>query len=172
MRVYFGDDDAFDPEAARQERAAYLEQIQAMDFRGSPDRARYFVHDFFNDGMLARFDYDPHANTLVLQMESVMALNDVYDLRVRLGLPREMPHQCEDFSYTCRFRGVAYLAVRRHLMRHTRCPARKSSGFHPTAARTITSAARSSIRPSVVSWRPSRADLCSTSASRPAGRNR
>lgn len=95
---------------------SYLERIRATDFTRSPALPRYFVQHFFNDGKLARFDYDPHRNTLVLEMESVYTLNDVYDLRARHGLHREMPHRCEDFSYTCTFTGVAYLQVRRTSM--------------------------------------------------------
>ncbi len=95
---------------------AYLERIRSTDFRRSPDLPRYFVLDFFNDGAFERFDYEPHENTLVLEMESVYALNDVYDLRARHGLPRVMPHRCEDFRYVCTFRDVAYLQVRRKPM--------------------------------------------------------
>jgi len=112
MLEYSGDE-AEDPAAARRRHEAYLERVRDMDFRRSPALPRYFVLDFFNDGKLERFDYDPHENTLTLQMESVLTLNDVYDLRARRGMQREMPHRCEDFSYTCTFRGVVYLQVRR-----------------------------------------------------------
>lgn len=95
---------------------AYLERIRSTDFRRSPDLPRYFILDFFNDGAFERFDYDPHGNTLVLEMESVYTLNDVYDLRARHGLPREMPHRCEDFRYVCTFRDVVYFQVRRKPM--------------------------------------------------------
>ena len=111
--LVFTREDTDDPKEAARRYEGYLERIRATDFRRSPALPRYFVLHFFNDGKLARFDYDPHHNTLVLEMESVWALNDVYDLRARLGMPREMPHRCEDFSYTCTFRGVAYLQVRR-----------------------------------------------------------
>ncbi len=117
MIVYTRDEAPYDAERARQDYQAYLERLRAMDFRRSPDLPRYFALDFFNDGQFDRFEYDPHANTLVLQMESVYTLNDVYDLRARAGLPREMPHRCEDFSYTCTFRGVACFQVRRRPMR-------------------------------------------------------
>jgi hypothetical protein len=117
MFLYTQDDPTAVADQARECYRAYLERLRATDFRRSPALPRYFVLHFFNDGRLARFDYDPRANTLVLEMESVSVLNDVYDLRARLGMPREMPHRCEDFSYTCSFRGVAYLQVRRTPMR-------------------------------------------------------
>ena len=117
MILFTSDGPPYDAEQARRQQAAYLERIRAMDFRRSPDLPRYFALDFFNDGKFARFDYDPHANTLLLEMESVWALNDVYDLRARLGLPREMPHCCEDFRYSCHFKGVASLQIRRTPMR-------------------------------------------------------
>lgn len=114
--LVFTREDADDPDLVSRTYEAYLERIRATDFRRSPALPRYFVLHFFNDGKLERFDYNPHHNTLVLEMESVWALNDVYDLRARLGMPREMPHRCEDFSYTCTFRGVAHLQVRRSPM--------------------------------------------------------
>jgi hypothetical protein len=109
----------FDPELAKRQHEEYLERARATDFRRSRDLPRYFARDFFNDGKFARFEYDPHQNTLLLQMESVLTLNDVYDLRASMGMPREMPHQCEDFSYNCTFRGVAYLQVRQAPMQRT-----------------------------------------------------
>lgn len=112
MIVYTHLDDKPPADAARR-YAEYLERIRAMDFSRSPHLKRCFVLHFFNDGKLARFDYDPGRNTLVLEMESVPTLNDVYNLRAAHGLPREMPHQRADFSYTCTFRGVVYLQIRR-----------------------------------------------------------
>lgn len=108
--------EACSPKEARERWETYLSRVRRMDFRGCPDLRRYFVFDFFNDGQFKRFDYDLLRNTLVLQLESVPSLNDVYDTRVRWGLPREMPHACEDSSYTCTFQGVAFLQIQLHAM--------------------------------------------------------
>jgi len=105
-----------DPEEARRRRDEYQARVRQMDFRGCPDLPRYFILDFFNDGTFERFDYNLAQNTLVMQLESVFSLNDVYNTRVRLGMPRNVPHRCEDFSYTCTFRGVTYLQIQRRPM--------------------------------------------------------
>lgn len=109
--------EAPNPEEAQQRWQEYQARVRLMDFRGCPDLPRYFLLDFFNDGHFERFDYDLARNTLVLQLESVPSLNDVYNTRAQLGLPRAMPHRCEDFSYLCTFQDVVYLQIRRHTMR-------------------------------------------------------
>jgi hypothetical protein len=120
VTVFAHDDgEVSSPETARRRHEEYLDRIRGMDFRRTPCLPRYFVLPFFNDGTFERFEYDPHQHLLVLQMESVETLNDVYDLRERLGMPRMMDHRCEDFSYTCTFKGVLYLQIRRMPMRIT-----------------------------------------------------
>jgi hypothetical protein len=98
----------------RQRYEEYEAGLRRMDFGQSPDLPRYFGNDFFNDGELVRFEQDLRANTLTFELESIEALNEVYDRRAAMGLPRDMQnHRCEDFRYTCTFKGVVYLREER-----------------------------------------------------------
>lgn len=50
-------------------------------------------------------------------MESIEAWCEIFDQRVKLGLPRAIhDHRCEDFIYTRTFYGVVYFAVEHDLV--------------------------------------------------------